>query len=470
MGWLAACSILAVPGAFAQHEGHGGHGDKLKPPDQAPGKEPVAADAAAPRANPPQDSHTGHHGGQQGSPPHEAMQGGHSGHHAMESPLGPYSMTRDASGTSWQPEAAPMDGVMGKSGEWEAMVHGFVYGVHDRQGGPRGTTKTFTESMFMVMANRPAGPGKIGVRAMLSLDPAIGAGGYPLLFQTGETADGRTHLVDRQHPHDAFMELAASYAVPSGPDGSVFAYAGLPGEPALGPPTFMHRFSGVRIPEAPITHHWLDSTHITFGVVTLGAIRGAWKAEASWFNGREPDESRWNIETRGFDSWSARISFNPSPAWAWQASYGDLKSPESLEPETRVRRTTVSGSYHATALGSPWQTTFAWGQNEKVGPHGRSRLPGWLLESTLVAHDRHVVFGRLERVKNDELFDEESTLHGRSFQIAKLSLGYVYDFMKTGPVRWGVGALASAYRKPAQLDAAYGARPHSFMVFVQGRL
>ena len=132
----------------------------------------------------------------------------------------------------------------------------------------------------MLMGQRPAGPGTLGLRAMLSLDPTQGKSGYPLLFQTGETADGETHLVDRQHPHDLFMELAASYSVPLGHEGSAFVYFGLPGEPALGPPAFMHRFSAMRNPEAPLTHHWLDSTHITFGVATVGVSRGRSSSKA----------------------------------------------------------------------------------------------------------------------------------------------------------------------------------------------
>src|SRR5438477_81863 len=142
--------------------------------------------------------------------------------------------------------------------------------------------------MFMGMAQRPLGAGTVGLRTMLSLEPlTIGKHGYPLLLQTGETANGRTPLVDRQHPHDLFMELAGSYSIASG-NRSLFLYGALPGEPALGPPAFMHRFSGINIPVAPITHHWLDSTHITYGVLTAGAVGDRVKVEASAFRGREP--------------------------------------------------------------------------------------------------------------------------------------------------------------------------------------
>lgn len=389
---------------------------------------------------------------------------------AMRSAFGPYAMTRDGSGTSWQPDATPMTGLHGATGGWTTMTHGFVNLVADRQTGPRGDRQTFTESMAMWMGHREVGAGTLGVRAMVSLDPAIGPSGYPLLFQTGETADGRTPLVDRQHPHDLFMELSTSYSLALGDDGAVFGYVGLPGEPALGPTAFMHRFSGMRNPEAPLTHHWLDSTHITFGVATLGASRGPVQVEASWFNGREPDPARWNIETRGFDSWSARLSYNPAPEWSMQVSHGALKSPEQLEPDTRVRRTTASVTHHRRLGGDDWATTLAWGLNRKSGPEGHAAEPGWLLESTYVHAGTHTVFARAEQVDNGELFAPGQPLHDQVFRVRKLSVGAVVDVARTGPVRWGVGGVVGIFDAPSRLDAVYGSSPRSFMVFVQGRL
>src|SRR3984957_12197177 len=186
-----------------------------------------------------------------------------------------------------------MEGIHGLLGDWSTMVHGYISAIYDHQGGPRGDDKSFSSSMLMGMAQRPLGTGHLMLRGMISLDPLMGKSGYPLLLQTGETADGVHPLIDRQHPHDLFMELAATYSYPVMEDGSAFAYFGLPGEPALGPPAFMHRYSGMDDPAAPITHHWLDSTHVTFGVVTAGIVDGDWKLEASAFNGREPDQYRW---------------------------------------------------------------------------------------------------------------------------------------------------------------------------------
>lgn len=390
---------------------------------------------------------------------------------AMTMPMpGLYSqapMTREASGTSWQPDATPMMGIETMGDTWSTMLHGFANIVYDDQGGPRGDTKTFSESMLMAMARRSLGDGTLGLRGMVSLDPTIGRSGYPLLFGTGETADGKTPLIDRQHPHDLLMELAASYSMPVSETSSMFAYVGLPGEPALGPPAFMHRFSGADIPEAPLTHHWLDSTHITFGVVTLGYAWQAVKLEGSVFNGREPDQSRYNIETRHFDSASARLSWNPSPQWALQVSHGRLDSPEQLEPDVSVKRTTASASYQTTVAENPWQTTLAWGRNRK-NPGGTT--DGWLLESELLIQHRYTLFGRAERVDNDELFMAGEPLQGRTFRVNKISLGAIYDFFNANHVALGIGALVSRYAIPSVLDDAYGEQPKSSMVFVRAKI
>lgn len=381
---------------------------------------------------------------------------------AMHGALGRYAMTREASGTSWQPDAAAMDGLHQMWGDWMLMVHGYADLVIDDQGGRRGDEKTFVPSMLMVMGQRSLGAGTWGLRSMLSLDPTMGKRGYPLLFQAGETADGESPLVDRQHPHDLFMELATTYSVPVGRSASLFGYVGLPGEPALGPPAFMHRASGIAIPEAPLSHHWLDSTHISFGVVTLGAVLGDWKFEASNFNGREPDRSRWNIETRELDSWSGRISWNPAPAWSAQVSHGYLASPEQLEPEISVHRTTASLSHTATMARGSWSTTAAMGINRE---HGSSQ-PAYALESTRAFGGPWTVFGRGEFLRNEHLF-EDGPLAGEEFRIGKLSLGASYEFAQAGPLAFRLGALGSAYLVPDRLEDEYGSSQLSAMLFLR---
>jgi hypothetical protein len=363
----------------------------------------------------------------------------------MHSPLGAYRMQRDASGTSWQPDASPMDGVMVHKGGWMLMGHALFNGVYDDQGGPRGDDKAFLAGMVMGMAQRPLGGGTLGFKAMLSPDPFMGKSGYPLLLATGETADGQTPLVDRQHPHDLFMELAASYSRPLGGgfDGSL--YAGLPGEPAFGPPAFMHRQAAMDSPEAPITHHWFDSTHITFGVVTAGVSRQTWKVEASAFRGREPDQNRYDIETGRLDSVATRVSWNPTPNWALQASWTRINSPEALEPDDDEARTSLSALYaRPFGNGGSLSATLAWARKDRIPGDA---LQAWLFEGAVKPDPHWTVFTRAEQVEQDELAGH----HGGAATVRKLSVGAIYDVPLSDTVKLGFGGLASAFDAPAAL-------------------
>jgi hypothetical protein len=388
--------------------------------------------------------------------------------HSMNGLYGSYSMTREASGTAWQPEASPMEGMHLMHDDWMLMLHGFAFGIYDDQSGPRGGEKFYSPNMVMAMAQHPLGPGTFGLRSMFSLEPAtIGKSGYPELLQTGESADGKTPLIDRQHPHDLFMELAATYSVSLDEESSLFGYFGYPGEPALGPATFMHRFSGMENPEAPITHHWLDSTHVTFGVATLGYIWKQFKLDASIFTGREPDENRWGFDRPRFDSYSARLTWNPAKAWSMQVSYGNIHSPEQLDPETNLERVTASVSYHHAWEGNQWQTTFAWGRNIQ---HPGGEPDGFLLESLVNFSHTHTVFGRVENVQKDELFPPGNPRDGEIFRVSKISSGYIYDFPKYRHVRFGLGGLGTVHVLPESLASTYGDTPLSFMLFVRAKL
>ena len=390
--------------------------------------------------------------------------------HSMHGMFGPNSMNREASGTSWQPDSSPQEGIHQMDGEWMTMVHGFADLIYDGQGGPRGgENKTFSSNMVMLMAQRDLEFGTLGLRSMLSLEPLMGKSGYPELFQTGETADGKTSLVDRQHPHNLFMELAVSYSVPVSDASSAFVYAGLPGEPALGPSAFMHRVSGQDNVEAPITHHWLDSTHVTNGVITAGYIYQNWKLEGSVFHGREPDQFRYKIEPGSLDSGSIRLTYNPSENWSTQISYGHIGSPEALEPDVNVNRTTASVTANFVYGANNWQTTGAWGHNS---PSSGLSSNAVLLESALTVGAAHTFFGRAELVDKDELFANtpDSPLAGQNFRIGKLSVGYIHDFPSSGNYKTGIGGLVSQYAVPSALSQSYGANPTSFMMFVRVKI
>jgi cyclophilin family peptidyl-prolyl cis-trans isomerase len=444
------------PGAApADHSQHQATKSTRSKKNKAPPKKPKGDEGHGTHATPQHDA--------QGVAP--ADHGGHEQHGGMKGFLGPYGMTREGSGTSWVPDVTPHEGIHGRFGEWTTMAHAQFNFVLDRQGGPRGGDMGFVNGMVMAMAQRPLGDGTFGLRAMLSPDPFMGPSGYPLLLASGETADGKTHLIDRQHPHDLFMELAAIYSHNLSANSSFFLYAGLPGEPALGPPAFMHRLSGVDIPEAPITHHWLDSTHITFGVVTAGVVVDNWKLEASAFRGREPDQYRYDIEAPKLDSFSARLTWNPIRELSIQVSAGRLHSPEALDPMVNEDRITASATY-AQPFGTDniWSTTFAWGR--KILRPGET-LDGYLLESALIVQKTYTVFMRAERVAETELHDDVPVLAGRVLNVNKVSVGGIYDFYRTDHAKVGVGGLVSRYLLPDELKPLYSSDPTSAMVFMR---
>jgi hypothetical protein len=454
-------SPLALQMSFAQD-----HSQMHHEQDAVPTKGKAKTKKPAPKAK---VISTTEHAKNSGIDPGAHGAGGAHGGHEMNGFLGPYGMGREGSGTSWEPDFSPHGGIHAQYGDWMTMWHAMFNGVYDNQGGARGDTKTFLSGMVMGMAQRQYDGSTFGLRAMVSPDPFMGASGYPNLLATGETADGRTHLVDRQHPHDLFMELAATYSYQFTKNSSVFVYAGLPGEPALGPTAFMHRTSGLDNPEAPITHHWLDSTHIVFGVVTAGVVLDNLKLEASTFRGREPDQYRYDIEPPKLDSYSARASWNPIKELSMQVSYGHIVSPEQLVPTVNENRVTASVAYTTQfGDGNLWATTLGWGR--KYNSPGNV-LDGYLAESELIFKDGITLFGRAERVQNDELLERGEVVTGFEaphpvFTVSKVSVGGIYDFLRTKNMKFGIGGLVSRYGIPDALRREYG-DPTSYMVFAR---
>lgn len=380
----------------------------------------------------------------------------------MTGALGSYPMSREASGTAWQPDTSVHSGLHAVSGDWMLMGHALLNGVYSTQGGPRGDDKAFLSGMVMGMARRDFANGNaLQFRAMLSPDPLMGKGGYPIHLASGETADGVNTLVDRQHPHDLFMELAASYSVKLGAKSSLFLYGGLPGEPASGPPAFMHRMSIMDSPEAPITHHWLDSTHISFGVLTAGLIHDNFKIEASRFNGREPDQHRYNIETGPLDSTAFRLSWNPTPELSLQGSWADLKEPEQLEPGEDQTKLSASGIYTKRLNDGWWSTTLAWGR--RSGDH--ESFDAWALESA-VNQGPWTLFGRAEKTENNELVSDHGH-HGPTYRVGKVSVGAIRDFQIAPNVKFGVGGLYALNFVPGELETLYDGDPKGAMAFVR---
>lgn len=369
----------------------------------------------------------------------------------------------EGSGTARLPQAeGMMPGAHFDIGDgWSGMAHGYAWGIYTDQAGPRGDDKLYVQSMAMLMAEKDLGGARLQFRSMLSAEPLMKARGYPSLFARGETANGLP-LVDRQHPHDLFMELAARIDVVVAPGTTAFLYGGPVAEPALGPSAFMHRASARLNPEAPITHHWFDSTHITYGVVTAGLAGRTWQLEASAFRGEEPDEDRWDIEAPRLDSWSVRATLNPSPNWAAQVSYGRVDEPEPLHPGVNEGRTTASLHYNS---GTGLAATAAFSaKNRLPGP----TLTAWLAEVNWDLDDRHTLFGRFENVENDELFtDHLDPLHDVAFRVSKLQAGYAYSLPLGETFALSLGGSAAKFFKGNVLEPFYGRDPVGYTVFAK---
>ena len=363
---------------------------------------------------------------------------------------------REGSGTSWLPDESPMYAVHLQRGAWMLMGHENAFLQFLRDSGRRGGEDVGSVNWMMGMAQRNAGPGRIGLRAMFSLEPwTIRGCGYPDLLASGELCRGEL-IHDRQHQHDVSMELSASYDAPIRGDTRWQIYGAPSGEPALGPVAYPHRVSAMPNPVAPIAHHWLDSTHVSFGVLTGGVYGKRWKAESSVFNGREPDENRKNFDFAALDSLSGRIWFLPTPRVSLQVSGGHLREAEADEgggPRHDVSRVTASATFHAVTRDRVSASTFAWGRNSEEG-RGTNAL---LIETNVTLQDRDTWFGRLEIVQKTP-HDLDLAEAGDAFTVTKIQGGYTRYVNAVRGFKAGLGAAVSAGIVPSALKTAYGSR------------
>lgn len=440
----------------AQHEQH------------MPGTDTTQPMTAMPAQDTMPENHAMHHNMDHNMQGNEGMNMSMS--HAFSRNL---PMTRNGSGTAWLPDNSPMFGYMFHASNWMFMLHGDVYLRYNKQdlfnNGSRGGAKWDAPNMIMLMGQRNVGKkGLFHFNTMLSLDPlTVGEAGYPLLFQTGESYKGQP-LIDKQHPHDLFSELSVSYAHAFSKKFDAFAYIAYPGEPALGPTAYVHRPSGFFNPDAPLTHHWVDATHVTFGVATLGVRYGDWKLEGSSFTGREPNEDRYNFDKPRFDSWSGRLSYNPSAKWATQVSHGFIKSPEDLHRWENVHRTTASVTYSARGTGEQFSNiTALWGLNKSNGHDGEN---GVLVEGSHYKN-RTVFYGRYEWVQKSgeelQIPDSFDSFSEDLFPIHALTAGASYDLFQVRNTKFALGAQASIYRPDSKIRYLYGSTPASGEVYLR---
>lgn len=384
-------------------------------------------------------------------------------HHTIEMEETPdHSMSFKGSGTSWLPESTPLYASMIMTEDWMLMSHGNFTLRYTDQGGKRGGSKISAPNWYMIMAERNISEAtSLMLTGMFSLDRVFDGGeGYPLLFQSGETWKGKP-LVDRQHPHDLFAELSVQITTTLTDDAKGFLYIGYPGEPALGAPAFMHRTSALINPDAPISHHWQDATHITFGVATLGVEAGIFRLEGSLFTGKEPDENRFDFDKPRFDSYSGRISINPSDDLAFQISSSSINEPEGHVQ--KLYRTTSSVLYNIRLNEEQWlSNSFVWGQN--VEAHVGS-MQSFLFESTLNLTTQ-MLYTRFENVQKprEELGIE--TGHDILETVRQLTVGGAHSVGTFIGVDLYAGAQVTFYSMSKYLESHYGTNPISYQFYI----
>jgi hypothetical protein len=321
-----------------------------------------------------------------------------------------------------------------------------------------------SQNWLMGAGARRLGPGTLTLHGMLSFEPfTLRTLGSSQVFQTGETY-GQAPLIDYQHPHDLFMGLSAGFAQPVG-RATLLVRGGLVNEPALGPTPFMHRASARLHPTAPLSHHQLDSTHISHGAVTAGVRGGMWQVETSAFRGREPDENRTDLDLGRLDSYSIRGSWIRGDTRA-QVSAGRLEEPDITEPGD-VTRITASLEHIGTVRGRPMSATLAWGQNRELFANEN----GWLAEATLGLWRRGTGYTRLEVADKHILGAGGRHPPGVSHPhiistVGALTLGYSHDVLRRGTQTLAIGADVTGYHVPSNLAEPYGS-PVSMHVFAR---
>ncbi|MEO7997840.1 MAG: hypothetical protein ABI852_10370 [Gemmatimonadaceae bacterium] len=395
--------------------------------------------------------------------------------------------SRMGSGTSWVPDSTRVRDISTMRGAWMLSLQGKAYGQYVNQSTKRGDTQFGITDWGMLMAMRSVGTGQFRFNLMTTIEPlTIGGSGYPLLLQTGGTYQ-HSPLHDRQHPHDAVMELATSFEQPIANTLSLSAYAAAVGEPAIGPVASMHRPSAENDPLAPIGHHWQDASHQSFGVLTVGVNTRTLKLEGSLFNPREPDEHHLFMDYRGakLDSYAGRITWAATPHVVASSWYGFLNSHERLDPTTRMHRYGASVLTQSRGiLGGDWSSTFVWAMN--LHHHGGAShelihgAPGasphhhassLLAETNLGIGTRTSAFARIERVKKD---GEELGFQGGDltvlYDIRSIVLGGVRTIGNVANTQLAFGARGSINFVPQILLATYGTRtPSGFAVYAQLR-
>ena len=335
---------------------------------------------------------------------------------------------------------------------WHIAWHGTAFVQYARTFETRGTYQFGSVNRAMVQAGGPAAGGVVRFDFMGSAEPlTLTKRGVPQLLQASFHVDGET-ITDRAHPSPWIMELAGSYERAWGTDGAVSVYAAAIGEPALGPPVYLHRASAAANPVVPLGHHLQDDTHSSYGVVSAGVRWQSLHVEASAFNERQPENANTVFYYDGarLDAYAGRATIAAGAGWSVFGSYGYM--PEMTAGHSH-------GAQHRIGAGairtSPaWSFSAVYGANDPVGSDRPRRA--LLFEAEHHSSGGGVLFGRAEFVQRTA---EELALVGsiNAVQdVGAVQLGYGWNVLARGRVTTRLGAHATLDVVTPQLEPFYG--------------
>ena len=207
----------------------------------------------------------------------------------------------------------------------------------------------------------------------------------------------------------------------------------------------------------------------------VGLYDQRWKAEMSAFNGREPDESRVDLDLGALDSVAGRLSFLPTDRLALQVSGArmhDATTNFPFQSQDPITRLTASALYHMpVGVRGIWATTLAYGANHAreivSGGVLDATTSGALLESSLTLSDRHTVFGRGEvgGMPAHHLHAHEYSTS--VLTVGKVQVGYVRHLRAAKGLVPGVGGSVSVSLLSPELAPRYSGRAApGFAVFL----
>lgn len=351
----------------------------------------------------------------------------------------------------------------GMKAKW--LFWGYMEPVFDKQGGCFDKHKVYANNEFLTLAQVGSHCDTLNFRSIFSVEPGtIGKCGYPLLFSTGYTANGITELLNAYPPLDFVTELSGSY-VHQWQNVRLYGYFGLPGAPVLNLLP-QQRIAEFFMPTGSITHRYMTSTDIVYGVGSAGLDIYGICLEGSLFTGKSQDERYWKVKKPHFDSFGVRLSYCYEDAFSFQVSYGHIKDTDPVELCVKNKRFLVSAAYNVVTDTSLWNTTIAYAHNHYCP--GES-LHSALFESCYILCDRHIVFGRYEYTQTDAplAYKAREDVADMFYKVQKIGLGYRYQFQPIMHALWSLGVSGDVSLVPSNLKQVYGNHPFSWYLFLR---